>query len=279
MKFTKQGAEIYVPDSTDISKAVARTTHIGVSAHPNDLEIMAFDGIMKCFGNAKNWFSGVNVMNGEGNSKIGRYASYSDEQMRSLRKAEQKKAAVIGGYGSMVFLNYSSSEVNDPENKDPARDLRELFEESRPSVVYTHNLADRHETHVAVAVRTIRALRKSGLKPTVYGCEVWGDLDWLPEADKVAFNVSGHENLAYASLGVFDSQIAGGKRYDLATMGRRRSNATYHNHDAVDSAKAIIYAMDLTPLVSDPKLDIGEYVAGYLKRFRRDVLSRIESVR
>jgi len=35
------------------------------------------------------------------------------------------------------------------------------------------------------------------------------------------------ENLQFALLGVFESQIAGGKRYDLALMGRRRANATY----------------------------------------------------
>jgi len=56
---------------------------------------------------------------------------------------------------------------------------------------------------------------------------VWRDLDWLVDSDKAPFDVSEHENLQAALLGVFDSQIAGGKRYDLASMGRRRANATY----------------------------------------------------
>ncbi len=41
----------------------------------------------------------------------------------------------------------------------------------------------------------------------------------LPDEDKVAFDLSAQENLQMALLGVFDSQISGGKRYDLATMG------------------------------------------------------------
>ncbi len=59
------------------------------------------------------------------------------------------------------------------------------------------------------------------------GCEVWRALDWMVDSDKVMMNLSAHENLQFALLGVFDSQIAGGKRYDLASMGRRRANATY----------------------------------------------------
>ena len=63
---------------------------------------------------------------------------------------------------------------------------------------------------------------------------MWRDLDWLMDADKVVFDVSAHENLQAALLGVFDSQICGGKRYDLATMGRRRANATYFASHGVD---------------------------------------------
>ena len=58
------------------------------------------------------------------------------------------------------------------------------------------------------------------------------------------------------ALEVFDSQICGGKRYDLATEGRRVANATYAASHGVDTATAFSYAMDLTPLIKDKNLDI-----------------------
>ncbi len=46
----------------------------------------------------------------------------------------------------------------------------------------------------------------------IYGCEVWRDLDWIVDSDKVVFDVGAHENLAVALTGVFDPQISGGKK-------------------------------------------------------------------
>ncbi|MEI9866262.1 MAG: hypothetical protein WDN00_17245 [Limisphaerales bacterium] len=57
------------------------------------------------------------------------------------------------------------------------------------------------------------------------GCEVWRNLDWLGDNEKFLMDVSGHDKLAARLNGVFASQIAGGKRYDLATLGRRSANA------------------------------------------------------
>ena len=76
-------------------------------------------------------------------------------------------------------------------------------------------------------------------------------------------------------LGVFDSQISGGKRYDLATMGRRRANATYHASHDTDVATGLAFAMDLTPLIRDPGRDIHAYVQGFINRFAQDVRERV----
>ena len=139
-------------------------------------------------------------------------------------------------------------------------------------MVYTHNLADKHDTHVAVALRTIAAIRElpAEARPKrLYGCEVWRDLDWMIDSDKVVFQLDQHENLAAALLGVFDSQIAGGKRYDLATIGRRRAHATYHQSHGVDTAEMINFGMDLTPLIEDPSLDPGGFVQAAYQPLRR----------
>ena len=149
---------------------------------------------------------------------------------------------------------------------------------ARPSVVYTHNLADKHDTHVATAVRLIQACRElpADLRPEkVLGGEVWRDLDWMTDEDKVPLDCEGHENLQAALLGVFDSQIAGGKRYDLATMGRRKAHATYFASHGLDETSSLNFAMDLSPLVHDPALSITEYAQTLIERFAAEVKERV----
>jgi LmbE family N-acetylglucosaminyl deacetylase len=274
----KAGSEIFVPDGKPLEEAISRTTHMGIVAHQDDLEITAYDGILRCFGEEEKWFFGVTATDGRGSPRSGPYANVSDEEMMDIRRREQKKAAVVGEYGALALLNYSSAEVKDPGNIDPIEDIKELVSLAKPSILYTHSLADKHDTHVAVALKAIRALRElpPRLRPKrIYGCEAWGGLDWLVDEDKIVFDVSERENLALALLGIFDSQISGGKRYDIATMGRRKANATYLQSHEVDRMGSAIYAMDLTPLVVDPKLDVVEYVMDLINRFAQDVSSRI----
>lgn len=278
MKLQNRTSELFVPDNKPFEEALARTTHMGVGAHPDDLEIMAYDGILKCFGNDQKWFLGVTVTNGAGSPRDGLYARYTDADMQKVRRVEQKKSAVVGEYTAMAFLDYTSSAAKDPKNSGVLEDLKALFAAAKPSVVYTHNLADKHDTHVAVALKSIQALRElpEPLRPQqVFGCEVWRDFDWMTDADKIALDVSAHENLAAALLGVYDSQISGGKRYDIATMGRRRANATYYASHGVDTSTYLIYAMDLTPLVKDPGRSIKLYIREYIERFCGEVIERI----
>lgn len=282
MKFNLETAQIFIPDSLPIEEALARTTHLGVSAHQDDLEIMAVDGILACFQRDDKWFTGVVVTDGRGSPRSGIYQDYSDDQMWQVRIKEQKKAAIIGEYAAQVLLDYPSRVVKDGANRQPVEDLVQLLKIARPEVVYTHNLADKHPTHVGVAVKVIEAIRSmpaSERPQKLYGCEVWRDLDWLADEDKVAFNCSGYENLQTALVGVFDSQVTGGKRYDLATMGRRRAHATYHASHATDVTTGLIFAMDLTPLIENITLDMTTYVLDYINRFAQDVSQRIDAIR
>jgi hypothetical protein len=152
---------------------------------------------------------------------------------------------------------------------------------TKPEVVYCHNLADKHDTHVGTTLKLIAALRKlpQDQRPKqVIGCEVWRDLDWLVDDDKVAMDVSNDESLQAALLGVFDSQIAGGKRYDLATMGRRRAHATYHASHGVDETTGLTFGMDLTPLIQDDSIQPAAYVAEFVQRFADDVAGRLNGL-
>lgn len=278
MKLNRETSEIYVPDGTRVEQALSRTTHMAISAHQDDIEIMAMDGILAGFGQSDRWFLGVVVTDGAGSPRDGLYARYTDLEMRAVRRTEQKKAAFVGEYGAAVFLDYPSSAVKNAAEPGPRKDLEALLDAARPEIVYTHNLADKHDTHVAVALRAIaaiRALPEAARPKKLYGCEVWRDLDWMVDSDKTVFQLDQHENLAAALLGVFDSQIAGGKRYDLATLARRRAHATYHQSHAVDAAQMISFAMDLTPLAANPALDPAEYAQEHIRRFASEVKERL----
>ena len=278
MHLKNNGAEFFIPDGMPVDEAVGRTTHLAISAHQDDIEIMAYDGIGKCFGRDDQWFMAVVVTNGAGSPRNGLYADYTDERMQQVRKVEQKKAAFVGEYSALALMDYSSSSVKDPQNDDIVEELKQIILASRPEVIYTHNLADKHDTHIGTVVKVIRALRElpeEDLPDKVYGCEVWRNLDWMNDEEKVMFDVSAHPNIAAAVVEVFDSQICGGKRYDLATMGRRLGNATYSASHGTDEATALSYAMDLTPLIKDKTMDIRIYTTEYIDRFKADVYDRL----
>jgi hypothetical protein len=46
MKLRNQTGEIFVPDGAPVAQELARTTHMAISAHQDDLEIMAYRGIL-----------------------------------------------------------------------------------------------------------------------------------------------------------------------------------------------------------------------------------------
>jgi LmbE family N-acetylglucosaminyl deacetylase len=281
MKFTLDTAQLYIPDGVEESAALARTTHLAIGAHQDDLEIMAYDGIAQCYQQADKWFAGVVVTNGGGTPRSGIYGDYSDADMIQVRNKEQKKSAFVGEFSAQFLLDFPSGRVKDAADQGPIDDLAAIIEATRPEVIYTHNLADKHDTHIGVILKTIAALRRmpeEALPKKVYGCEVWRDLDWMVDSDKIAMDTSQRENLQMALVGIFDSQIAGGKRYDLATMGRRRAHATYHQSHGVDETTGITFAMDLTPLIEDRDLDPLSLVQGYLSNFLCDVTERVKKI-
>jgi LmbE family N-acetylglucosaminyl deacetylase len=281
MRFHNAAADLFVPDGSDPEKALARTTHLCIAAHQDDIEIMAYHGIAQCFGRKDRGFSGVVVTNGAGSPRSGIYGQYTDEEMQRVRLGEQRKAAYVGEYACQIQLGFTSSQVKNLKETAVIEDLATILRATRPDVVYLHNLADKHDTHIGVSMRAIAALRsvRDETRPSkVYGCEVWRDLDWMPDADKQILGVSERSNIAAALVGVFDSQVSGGKRYDLATAGRRLAHATYFASHGTDEETALNFAMDLTPLVEDPKLGVADYVVRFIDGFRADVEKRIGAV-
>jgi len=278
MKNLKPTANIYIPDGKTEAEALARVTHLGVGAHPDDLELLAGDGILECYQKSDRWFAGVTCADGAASPRTGPYANRSAEEMKEIRSQEQRAAAKLGEYGVLIQLDYPSQAIQDSKNPALEQDLLSIMEACRPQVVYTHNLADKHDTHVAVTTALIRAIRWMNMteRPKkLYGCEVWRGLDWLDDKEKVQLNLSGADPLLTSLLREFKSQIGGGKRYDAATIGRLRANATFQDPQAIDQAKLLLFAMDLTPLISDNTMNMADFVAARIERFQTDVLTRI----
>jgi LmbE family N-acetylglucosaminyl deacetylase len=278
MTFHQPRSDLYIPDSLTPDPALARTTHLGIGAHQDDLEFMAFHGILAGYKRDDTWFSGVTCTNGAGSSRTGPFAACSDADMQEIRREEQRRAARIGHYAAMIQLDYPSSDIKTSPSPHPEADLLAILRATRPRVVYTHNPADKHETHIGVLKATLRALRQ--LPPAerpqqLLGCEVWRDLDWLPDEDKTLLDVSGHDDLAQELNSVFASQIAGGKRYDLAIQGRRRANATFFQSHSVDGCQSLCFAIDLTPLLKNDALTLADFMSPFLQRFRDDVLHKL----
>ncbi len=271
-------ARIVTPDGQTGPDAFSRTTHLGIGAHQDDLEFMAFHGILACYDRTDCWFGGVTITDGRGSSRAGQFKEWTDDQIAAERIREQEAAAVIGQYSFIAQLGFSSVAVRDAQQSAVRDDLRCILEASRPEFVYLHNLADKHDTHVGCALRCIEAMRqlpKTHRPKMVYGCEVWRDLDWLVDIEKTAMPISARPELARTLNDVFATQIAGGKRYDLAVLGRRTANATFSSAHSTDQESAMQWAMDLTPLVQDDSLDPVAFTVGFIDRLKADVTARI----
>ena len=110
MKLNNENATVFFPDGNE---ELGRTTHLAISAHHDDIELMAMHGVLECFGKKDKWFTGVVVTDGAGSPRNGLYADYTDEEMKAVRVVEQEKAAFVGEYAAQIrdFLSELSLEA------------------------------------------------------------------------------------------------------------------------------------------------------------------------
>ena len=276
MKLLNDNATVYIPNGGDAEAAIKTTTDLCICAHQDDIEIEAFGIISACLqSGGKGVFSGVTVTDGAGSPRSGAFSDCTDEDMKKIRIKEQNAAAKIGGYAAMLQLGHTSAAVKSGE-KAVVKEIAEVIAASSPKTLYTHNLADKHDTHVAVALRVLEAvlsLPKNQRPARVVCLEGWRDLDWLGDGEKAVFD-SSDEKLALKILSVYKSQIAGGKRYDLASIGRRRANATFFASHDVDEASSLCFGFDITDELYSGKSP-EEIINGAIRRFEKDVKARI----
>lgn len=284
MKFSRPLASTHAPSASHWLSALGSTTHLGIGAHPDDLEIMAYPGICACRGQRDRHFSGVVATDGAGAPRSGSSLKLSGPDLAQVRMEEQKQAAALGGYAAILQLAHPSSEIRGSGRYALTADLLQIFQSAKPKVLYLHNPADRHETHLAVLLACLDALRRltpSEQPEEIYGCEVWGDLDWVPSGKLVRLACPAPADFGPSLLRVFRSQVDG-KRYDLAATGRRRAHATFADPYKADQAEEVVLALDLKPLVKNPGLSVAEFLSDLTGEFQKETLARVrrlESIR
>lgn len=269
MKFKNANASVYFPQE----ETLAGVTDMCIAAHQDDVEIMAYAPIADCYDSDSRHFCGVVVTDGAGSPRSGEYADYTDEQMKQVRISEQRRAAELGKYRAVLQLGYPSSAVKNAKNSDPADEIYELLMQVRPKYLYTHNIADKHDTHVAVALRVIEAVRRmprDARPEKIIALEVWRGLDWMCDTDKVCLDTGAYPQLATELLQVHRSQVVGGKRYDNAAVGRRYANATFFASHSTDNFDSVSFGMDLMPMI-ESGISPAEYAMQYIKRFADEV--------
>lgn len=283
MKLNSPHASIYIPDNVDLETAVKRCTHLAIGTHPDDVELIGMHGIEVCYDSDSEYFASVVVTNGAGSPRTGEYANVSDDEMVEIRKDEQNAAAKLGRYGIQIQLAYPSSAVKSlaPSVID---DLSTIFQSMASRTLYLHNPLDRHASHRAVlncCIAALRNLQHMESDPlccppelnACYGVEVWRSLDFLPNNLRIALPRERHPGLAEKLVAVFKSQIAGGKRYDLAFTGRGLANATFAESHHVDNAHSLSFAVDLFPLLADPSLSLKTFAQQLLDQTAADCLN------
>lgn len=273
-------SQLYIPDNVAEAEAYARCSHLAIGAHQDDLEFMAFHGISSCYQNEAQWFGGIVCTDGSGSARSGQFADFTDEEMCLTRMAEQIEAARIGEYSFLQLLGHPSSHAKDRDQRaQMVEEIEAILLRSQPEIIYTHNPADKHSTHIAVLQASLDAIHK--LPPyarpkKLYGCEIWRGLDWLCDEDKIALDVSGHKDLASKLHHCFLSQIEGGKNYGEAVVGRSLANATFYDSHSIDSVDRLWYALDLTPLIDDEGPTLESFIKALLERFQQVVIKGLK---
>ena len=265
--------ETYYPQN----RKEGKVKYLCICAHQDDCEIMAVDGILKGYYSKKFSFALVVTTDGGGSARTGEFKDYTDEMMKSVRIKEQKEASEIGRYNSLYLLGYTSQKVKE-NDENVVKNYVKIIKELKPEVIYTHSILDKHPTHLAVARLLIKALRqlpKDDQPKVLYGCEVWRDLDWVSDDKKVGFDVSRNVKLQKQLLNVFKSQIAGGKEYTKASLGRRYANATYYKSHEVDGAKLVSFAIDMTPLLKNPNMCVKKFALSFVEDLKQDIIGNL----
>ena len=143
------------PTASRSRRRCKRITHLGIGAHQDDLEFMAFHGILACFATRRpNGLAASPAPTAPAARAPAVYNIYrrADD---GRPPARTKRGGDAGQYGVMIQLDYPSSAVKSPTDAALKNDLKQILAATRPEIVYTHNPADKHDTHIGVVDRGV----------------------------------------------------------------------------------------------------------------------------
>lgn len=272
----------FIPNGMSLDAAIesARNGSLGIGAHPGDLEIIAIRGIGISLNFLKRRFTGVTVTDGLDIARRERDKDLSDEQIIEERLREQNIAAAVGKYALQHNLLYRGADIQDP-NTEPSRalvkEISGIVSKVQPQVIYMHSSFDEYTTNVAVMRATIEALRSLPCveQPReLYGCEVWGDLGWLPKGRKKFLDVTGFTEIQHNLISCHASQIDEERKPNDATLWREFSNVAWA-HPRDPKVKAGVLAVDLMPLLHNPELSIGDFANEIMDEFNVECLTTL----
>ena len=97
MKLRRPDADIFLPEISaglTPAAALARTTHLCVIAHQDDIEINAYPAVAECYGRSDRFFTGVVMTNGAGSARTGKYGDVTDAQMQEILRRSSARPRV-----------------------------------------------------------------------------------------------------------------------------------------------------------------------------------------
>lgn len=291
LTFNKPEAAFYTPKN-----AAQKATVAVIGAHFDDVPIGAFGGVLDtgsvtAEGFKRNEDQGLLAIitsDCRGSANRGRFANVTKDEMRLLRREEQKQEADLGEYAGVAMLDYSSAELKGGKDEDilkAAGDIKKLLLESQPETVYLHAPFDRHETHLSStlpALIALEQLRNEGkyVPKKVLGYEVWGNHDFVgkvidPEIQK-RNGIEGlfvqrsltHAEMDFQSkmIGCHVTQTEGSKDYVEATIGRQIANETFGEPRESNDIRGQLNMVDLMPIVRG-EMTVTDYVSRFTRAF------------